>query len=168
MFLDDLTDHLTEWMSSFKNISNHRVIVAELKIRIQHTISTTVTFRNLRQVNPEEFLEVLEFGNIDDRENPTAASDTYEKKLIRVLDKLPERTKLLIKKEKKPLYDKEVAVMKRALRRSEKIWIRNSTTICWKVYQQVRKLYQSKIAEKIKTISMKMEECGHDTKNYSN
>ena len=139
MFLDDLTDHLTGWMSSFKNIliggdfnihiddldmqifndtmealglqqhvtfpshqagntldlifteisskldikifkgryiSDHRAIVAELKIRIQHTIGTTVTFRKLRQVNPEEFLALLDFGNIADWENPSTDSDT--------------------------------------------------------------------------------------------
>ena len=67
--------------------------MAELKIRIQHTISTTVTFRNLGQVNSEEFLAVLDFGNIENWENPTAASDTYEKELTRVLDQLaPEKT----------------------------------------------------------------------------
>ena len=115
MFLDELTDHLTKWMSSFRNIliegnfnihiddtedpddqifkntiealglqqhvtfpthragntldlifteitskldlkifkdsyiSNHRAIVAELPIRVQHNIGTTVTFRNLKK-----------------------------------------------------------------------------------------------------------------------
>ena len=144
-------------------------IAVKLQIRIQHTIGTRVTFRNLKQVNPEEFLSVLYFGNIDNCENLTSASDTYEKELRRVLDQLaPKKTKLLIKKEKRPWYDEEVAIMKRALRRSEKIWIRNSYTICWKAYQQVRKLYQSKIVKrKIKTISIKIEEWGHDTEKYS-
>ena len=147
MFLDKLTDHLTEWMSSFRSIlirgdfnihtddtedpdtqifhdtmealglqqhvtfpthetgntldlifteitskldikifkgryiSDHRAIVVELQIRVQHNIGTTVTFGNLKQVNPDKFLSVLDFGNIDNWENPTSASDTYEKEL---------------------------------------------------------------------------------------
>ena len=141
-------------------------IVAELQIRVQHNTGNTVTFRNLKQVNPGQFLSVLDFGNTDNWENPTLASDTYEKELKRVLDQLvPEKTKLLIKKEKRPWYDEEVAIMKRK-RTSEKIRMRNSSTICWKAYQQVSKQYQSNMAEKkIKIISMKIEECGHDTKN---
>ena len=63
---------------------------------------------------------------------------------MRVLDQFAhEKAKLLIKKEKKSWYDEEIADMKRALRRSEQIWIRNSTMICWKAYQQVRKLYKN-------------------------
>ena len=55
--------------------------------------------------------------------------------------------------------------MKRALRRSKKIWVRNRSTISWKSYQQVRRFYQIKITEKkIKTISKKIEQCGSDTK----
>ena len=55
--------------------------------------------------------------------------------------------------------------MKRVLRRSEKICIRNGTMISWKAYQQVRRFYQIRFAEKkIKTISKKIEECGSDTK----
>ena len=53
--------------------------------------------------------------------NPTTTSDIYEKGLTRVLDQLtPEKTKVFIKKEKKPWYDEEVANMKSALRRGEK------------------------------------------------
>ena len=210
MFLDELMDHLTEWMSSFKNIliggnfnihiddtedpdaqifnntmealglqhvmfqthqagnildlifteiiskldikifkgryiSNHRGIVVELQIRLQHNIGTTVTFSNHKQVNADEFLSLLDFGKVDNWENPTSARNTYEKELKRVPDQLaPEKSKLHIKKEKRPWYDEEVAIMKRALRRSEKIWIRNSSMICWKVYQQLRKLLSVK------------------------
>ena len=76
-------------------------------------------------------MALLDFGNIENWENPTTTSDIYEKELTRVLDQLaPEKTKLVIKKEKKPWYDEEVANIKRALRRSEKIWIRNSFKIC--------------------------------------
>ena len=60
---------------------------------------------NQRQVNAEEFLALLDFGNIENWENPTTASDIYEKELTRVLDQLtPEQTKLFIKKERKPWY----------------------------------------------------------------
>ena len=94
-------------------------------------------------------MALLDFRNIGNWEDPTVASNTYEKQLTGVVDQpAPEKTKLLIKKEKKPWYDEEIADMKRALRRSEQIWIRNSTMIWWKAYQQVRKLYQEKIVEK--------------------
>ena len=92
---------------------------------------------------------MLDFGNIADWENPSTANETYEKEQMRVLDQLaPEKTKLLIKKEKKPWYDEEVTNTKKSLRSSEEIWIRNSTMISWKAYQQLRKLYQENIPEK--------------------
>ena len=58
-----------------------------------------------------------------------------------------------------------MANMKRGLRRSEKICIRNGTMNSWKSYQQVRRFYQIKITQKkMKTISKKIEECGSDIK----
>ena len=186
MFLDDLTDHLTEWMASVRNIVicrdfnihindindpeaqifkdtmeavglqqhvcftthptgntldliftkltpqlntkiskgryilDHRAIVAELDIRIQHTISTMVTFRNLRQINMEELISSIDFGSVENWENPTLASEKYEKELTRVLDQFaPQNTKLIIKRDKRSWFN-EVANMKRALRRCEK------------------------------------------------
>ena len=108
----EITSKLDTKISKGRYISDHRSIVTELKIRIQHTISTTVTFRNLRQVNAEEFLALLDFGNIKNCEIPFTGSDIYEKELTRVLDQLtPEKTKLFIKKEKEPWYDEEVANM---------------------------------------------------------
>ena len=72
-----------------------------------------------------------------------------KKELTRILDQLaPEKTKLFIKKERKPWYDEEVANMKRAVRRSEKIWVRNGTMISWNIYQHIRRLHQIKIVEK--------------------
>ena len=119
LIFTEITSKLDIKFFKGRYISDHRAIVAELKIRIHHTINTTVTVRNLMQVNPEEFLALLDFGNIANWENPTVASNTYEKELMRVLDKLaPKKTKLLINKEKKPWYD-EVGNMKRALRRTK-------------------------------------------------
>ena len=44
-----------------------------------------------------------------------------EKELKRELDQLAsEKTKFLLRKEKRPWYNEEVAIMKRALRKSEK------------------------------------------------
>ena len=117
LMFTEITSKLDIKIFKDRYISDHWAIIAELKIRIQHTISTTVTFRNLRQVNPGVF-GITRFRNITNWENPTGASNTYEKELMRVLDQLaPEKTKLLIKKEKKVWYDEEVADMKRALGR---------------------------------------------------
>ena len=92
---------------------------------------------------------MLNFGNIDNWENPTAASNTYEKELTRVLNQLtPEKTKLILKKEKRPWYNDEVANMKRVLRRSKKIGVRNGTMISWKAYQQVRRSCQIKLLKR--------------------
>ena len=76
----------------------------------------------------------------------------------------PEKTKLILKNEKRPWYNDEMANMKTAVR-SKKIWVRNGTMISWKSNQQVRRFYQIKMAEKmIITISKKIKECGSDTK----
>ena len=45
-------------------ISDHRAIVSELDIRIQHNIGKTVTFIDLKQINVEEFQSALDLGKI--------------------------------------------------------------------------------------------------------
>ena len=91
----------------------------------------------------------------------------YENELTRVLDQLaPEKTKMFIKKEKRPWFNEDIANMKRVLRRCEKVWVRNRIEDSWRTYQQARSLYQGKIVEKKReTISKKIEECSSDSKN---
>ena len=43
-------------------VSDHRVIVSELSIGIQHITGKTVTFRNLKQINVEESESTLDLG----------------------------------------------------------------------------------------------------------
>ena len=92
--------------------------------------------------------------------------EKYKNELTRVLDKLaPEKTKLFIKKEKRPWFNEYVANMKRVLRRCEKIWVRNGTEDSWRAYQQARSLYPGKIVEKKReTICKKIEECSSDSR----
>ena len=232
MFLDDLTDILTEWMASFRNliicwdfnihiddpndteaqifndtmealalqqhigfptyhagntldliftetmsqlntktskgryILDHRAIMTELDIRIQHTFSKMVTFRNLKLINVEEFKSALNFGSIENKKDLELVNEKYENELTRVLNQLTaEKMKLFIKKEKRPWFDEGIANMKRVLRRCENIWVRNGTEDCWRVYQQARRLYQGKIVEKKREIiSKKIKECGSDSR----
>ena len=145
MFLDDLTEYLTDWMASYRNIiicsdfdihidnpsdteaqifmdttealgpqqhvnfqthhasntldliftettcqfnmrtskgrhiSDHRAIVSELDIRIQHTISKMVAFRDLKQINIAEFKSVLDLGNIENMEDLKLANRNMKK-----------------------------------------------------------------------------------------
>ena len=59
-------------------ISDHRGIVSELDIRIQHNIGKTVTFRDLKQINVEEFESALDFGNIENMEDLELVNRKYE------------------------------------------------------------------------------------------
>ena len=97
---------------------DHRTIVSELDIRIQHTISRMVTFWNLKQINVEEIKSALNFGNIENIEDLDLVNEKYGNELTRVLDQLaPKKTKLFIIKEKRPWFDEDIANMKRVLRR---------------------------------------------------
>ena len=58
--------------------------MSELDIRIQHTISRMVTFRNLKQINVEEFKSALNFGNIENIEDLDLVNDKYENEFTRV------------------------------------------------------------------------------------
>ena len=76
----------TEWTSQlnakiFKGryISDLRAKVAELDIRIQHTISTMVTFKNLRHINVEEFISSIDFGSVENWENLTLDGKNMKK-----------------------------------------------------------------------------------------
>ena len=106
-------------------VSNHRVMVSELSIGIQHTTDKTVTFRNLKQINVEEFGSTLDLGSIEDTRDLELVNRIYEEELSRVLNHLaPEKTKFITKKEKRPWFDEDMAILRRILRRSEKIWMR--------------------------------------------
>ena len=103
LMLTETTSQLYKKTSKGRYISDHRAIVSELDIRIQHTISRMITFRNVKQINVEEFKSTLNFGNIDNIVDLDLVNEKYENGLTRVLDQLvPEKTKLLTKKEKRP------------------------------------------------------------------
>ena len=86
LIFTEFTSQLDTAISNGRYISDHKAIVAELNIVIQHAISTTVTFRNLGQTNVEEFMASLTFGNVANWENPSIASEIYETELTRVLN----------------------------------------------------------------------------------
>ena len=90
--------------------------MSELDIRIQHTINRMVTFRNLKQINMEEFRSALNFGNIENIEDLDLVNEKYETELTR--------------------FEEDIANMKRVLRRCKKIWMRNGTEDSWRAYQK--------------------------------
>ena len=69
-------------------ILDDRAIVSELDIRVQHTNSMTVAFRNLKQMNVEEFQLSLNFSNIANIEDLDWVYNQYENELTRILDQL--------------------------------------------------------------------------------
>ena len=114
-------------MRTFKGsyISDHKTIVTELDIRIQHTLGKTVMFRDLKQINMEEFKSALDLGNIKVMEDLALVNEKFEEELSGVLDHLArEKTKFVTMKEKRPWFDEDVANLRRLLRRFEKIWLR--------------------------------------------
>ena len=149
-----------------RSISDHRAIVSELDIRVQHNNSRMVTFRNLTQINVEEYQSSLNFGNTEEMEDLDLVYEKYENELTRVLDQLaPDRTKLLTNRDNRPWFNQALASQKRVLRRCKKIWLRYRTEACWQAYQHARRHYQGKIVEKKKEmISKKIEECGSDSR----
>ena len=60
----------------------------ELDIRLQHTVGRMVTFRNLKQMDVEEFKSALNFGYIENIEDLDLVNEKYENELTRVLDQL--------------------------------------------------------------------------------
>ena len=147
-------------------VPDHRVVVSELSIGIQHITGKTVTFRNLKQINVEEFGSTLDLGNIENMKDLLLVNRIYEEELSRKLNHLaPEKTKFITKKEKRPWFDKDMAILRRILRRSQKIWMRVRSEDNWKAYKKIRNQYQYKLMEKKRDkISMKIEECGSDSK----
>ena len=80
-------------------ISDHRVIVAELNIKIQHNTNKLITFRNLKNINIEEFGSILDLGHTENMRDLELINKTYEEELSRMLDQLAvERTKHIYQK----------------------------------------------------------------------
>ena len=90
-----------------------------LSIGIQHITGKMVTFRNLKQINVEEFGSTLDLGNIENTRDLELVNRIYEEELSRVLNHLvPDKTKFMTKK-KKPWFREDMAILSRILR-SEK------------------------------------------------
>ena len=132
-------------------ISDHRAIVAELNIRIQHNTGKIITFRNLKNINVEEFGSILDMGHTQNMRDLELINETYKEELSRVLDQFAlERIKHITRKEKRPWFNNDIAGLRRVLRRSEKIWMRIRSENNWSIYKQIRKQYQDVLAEKKK------------------
>ena len=55
LLLTEIASQLTIRTFKARYISDHRAIVTKFDIRVQHTHSRLVTFRNLKQINVSEF-----------------------------------------------------------------------------------------------------------------
>ena len=96
------------------HISDHKAVVSELDIRVQHNNSRMLTFRNLKQINVKEFQSSLDSGNTEDIEDLDFVYKKYQNELTRVLDQLaPERTKLLTDKDKRLWFNQDLGSQKR-------------------------------------------------------
>ena len=83
--------------------------MAELNIRIQHNTGKIITFRNLKNINVEEFGSILDLGHTENMRDLKLINKTYEEELSRVLDQLaPERTKHITRKEKRPWFNDDI------------------------------------------------------------
>ena len=147
-------------------ISEHRAIVAEPSMGIQQNTGNIITFRNLKNINVEEFGLILDLSLTENMRDLELINKTYEEEFSRVLDQLaPERTKQITRKEKRLWFNDDIAGLRRILRRSEKIWMRIKSENNWTINKQIRKQYQNMLTEKKKeNISRKIEECGSDSK----
>ena len=88
------------------------MVVSELSIGIQHITGKTFTFRNLKQINVEEFGSTLDLGNMEDMRDLELVNKIYEEELSRVLNHLaPEKTKFITKKEKRSWFDEDMAIL---------------------------------------------------------
>ena len=63
-------------------ISDHKEIVTELDVRIQHTLGKMITFRDLKQINMEVFKSALDLGTIENMEDMTLVNEKYEEELL--------------------------------------------------------------------------------------
>ena len=74
-------------MGTFKGryISDHRAIVRESDIRVQHNHSRLVTFRNLKQINGSEFQSSLDISNIDNLDDLQSVYNKYQPTLKKVI-----------------------------------------------------------------------------------
>ena len=151
--------------SKGRHTSDHRAIVPEHDIRTQHTISKTIIFRDLKQINVEEFTSALDLVNIKNMEDLKLANRKYDEELSRVSDHLaPEKTRIITKKEKRLWFDEDVANLRRLLRRSEKIWLRIGSDDSWSAYKEIRKLTKHVSGKEKRKIGMKIVECGSNSK----
>ena len=147
-------------------ISDHRGIEAELNIKIQHDNGKIITFRNLKNINVEEFGSNLDLGHTENMRDLELINKTYEEELSGMLYQLaPGGTRHITRKEKRPWFNDDIASLRGVLRRSEKPWMRIRSENNWSIYKQIRKQYQDMLTVKKKgKISRKLEECGSDGK----
>ena len=144
-----------------KLISDHYVITFEMDIKKpQDSKSRTITSRNIRAINENDFKRDLELV-VPVISNSMNKATTYNNELCKVLDKhAPLRKRKITPRPSAPWMAMDIKAAKIKRRRAEKQWRRTKLTVHRQIYQHANNNVNSLITKaKYKLYNKQISEC---------
>ena len=154
-------------------LSDHYGVMAQLNLTKKPLLSTTLTTRNLKQIDPNKFSSDVDtsFSNFN-FENVTVESAVryYESSLIDILNKhAPISTRSVRLRPSSPWFNEGIREARQSRRRLERKWHRTKSTTDRELYNQQKNVV-CRLVNKAKTshYSLKIEETKGDQKRLFN
>lgn len=153
------------------NITDHYCVTFDFKVKeYKEYIEKTIWFRNIKQINHEEFCFYLKkyLSDTDYELNVHQLTNLYNTVLKNVLCKLAPLQKIVLRKKCRPRedwFDNEILNLRKERRKYERIWRKKKDEISKNKYllarnEVVRKIYK----KKVNYFQTAFEKCHGDTK----
>ena len=113
-------------------LSDHRAVEFTVSIPKENYTKLTITFRDIKNIDSKEFIDIIQPDEISDMEDIDEMSDLFNTRLEKALEMLaPLTTKSVVIRRKVPCFTHEVKDQKRKLRKSKETWRKNRSKENW-------------------------------------
>ena len=132
-------------------LSDHRAVITTLNTKKLQTKPEVRHVQKQHRVTAEEWNQPYNTDNVPLSDNLEQMVEDLNKELVRMQDELAPIKKCTISlRPKKPWYNQEMKILKTAMCKHERRWIRYCLDSCWKAYTVTRNCYYAKLTSKKK------------------
>jgi exonuclease III len=151
-------------------ITDHCAVNIVTSIKKDSIYRKDINYRKLNDINVEslKYDINISLNNVlnENNHNIDNLLSQIEHIIISLLNKYaPEKRKRVTIRTPQPWFSVDVKKQKQLVRRMEKVWRKNKTTVNWNRYKKERNKYTNMINDtKLRILSENIEECRNDTK----
>ena len=146
-------------------LSDHCAVKIVTNVKKENITSKMVKFRNFKDMDNSAFANDLSELSIDS-ENVNTFVENFEDKIKRVVDRhAPLKEKMKICRVPKPWFTENILILKRLLRKSERLWKRYKQPHQYEAFKAARNKYNYELnREKRLTFSQKVSDSKGDSR----